>query len=264
MSIIRILIIGDIVGKPGRTACLKLIPEIRREKDVHYVIANGENIAGGSSITPDTIKDLFKAGSDVITLGDHTFRKKESIELLQKEPRIIRPANYPKGTPGHGYTITKGPGEVPIGIINLLGRVFMDPLDCPFQKVKEILEEMKDKTKIIFVDIHAEATSEKVAMGWFLEGKVSCVYGTHTHIQTADERVLPKGTAYITDLGMTGPYQSVIGREVEPVLYKFLTGLPSKYDVAEGDVRLSGAIVDVDTETGKAVYIERIHEKLIS
>ncbi|MBI4971223.1 MAG: TIGR00282 family metallophosphoesterase [Candidatus Omnitrophica bacterium] len=261
MSTLRVLIVGDIVGKPGREVCLKLIPELRRDKDIQFVIANGENIAGGSSITPDTIKDLFKASSDVITLGDHTFRKKESVEVLQKDARVIRPANYPAGTPGVGFNIIKSHG-VQIGIINLLGRVFMEPMDCPFQTVRNILSEIKDKTPIIFVDMHAEATSEKVAMGWFLDGKVSCVYGTHTHIQTSDERILPKGTAYITDVGMTGPYHSVIGREIEPVLYKFLTGLPSKYDVATEDVRLSGAIVDVDMETGKALHIERVHEYL--
>lgn len=262
MSTLRVLIIGDIVGKPGRDACLEVIPYLKRDKQVEFVIANGENIAGGSSITPDTVKDIFHAGADLMTLGDHTFRKKEAADLVEKDQRIVRPANYPDGAPGRGYTILKLGGGIHIAVINLMGRVFMDPLDCPFQKVKKILEEIKGKAKVIFVDVHAEATSEKVAMGWFLDGKVSCVYGTHTHIQTSDERVLPKGTAYITDLGMTGPYESVIGREVEPVLYKFLTGLPSKYDVATRDVRLSGAIVDIDTDTGKATHIERVHEYL--
>lgn len=262
MSTLRVLIIGDIVGKPGRDACLKIIPKLRQEKDIQFVIANGENIAGGSSLTPDTVKDLFQAGADLVTLGDHTFRKKESIDLVEKEFRIIRPANYPPGAPGRGFTVIKTSTGVEIAAINLLGRVFMDALDCPFQRVKNILAELAGKTKIIFVDIHAEATSEKIAMGWFLDGKVTAVYGTHTHIQTADERILPKGTAYITDLGMTGPYESVIGRDIEPVLYKFLTQLPAKYDVATRDVRLSGAVVDVDTETGRALFIERVHEYL--
>jgi len=262
MSTLRVLIIGDIVGKPGRDACLKIIPYLRREKEIQFVIANGENIAGGSSITPDTVKDIFQAGADLMTLGDHTFRKKEAADLVEKDSRIVRPANYPEGAPGRGFTLMKWGNGVQIAVINLMGRVFMDPLDCPFQKGKEILEKLASKTTIIFVDVHAEATSEKVAMGWFFDGKVTCVYGTHTHIQTSDERVLPKGTAYITDLGMTGPYDSVIGREKEPVLYKFLTQLPAKYDVATGDVRLSGAIVDVDIETGKAVHIERVHEYL--
>lgn len=260
MSILRTLIIGDIVGKPGREACLKIIPHLRREKDVQFVIANAENIAAGSSITPDTIKDIFNAGADIVTLGDHTFRKKEAADVVEKDLRIVRPANYPTGAPGRGYTIAKWGNNFQIAVINLMGRVFMEPLDCPFQKVKEILENIKGKTNAIFVDVHAEATSEKVAMGWFLDGKVSCIYGTHTHIQTADERVLPKGSAYITDIGMTGPYKSVIGREIEPVIYKFLTALPSKYDVATEDVRLSGALVDVDLTTGKAVQIERVHE----
>ncbi|MBI4398718.1 MAG: TIGR00282 family metallophosphoesterase [Candidatus Omnitrophica bacterium] len=259
---LRVLIIGDIVGRPGRDACLQLIPYLKRERDIQFVIANGENIAGGSSITPDTVKDIFRAGADIMTLGDHTFRKKEALELVEKDARIVRPANYPPGAPGRGYTVAKWGSGIPIAIINLMGRVFMDPLDCPFQKVSQILEDLREKVKIIFVDIHAEATSEKVAMGWYLDGKISCLYGTHTHIQTADERVLPKGMAYITDLGMTGPYESVIGREIEPVLYKFRTGLPAKYDVAARDMRLSGAIVEVDTETGRALHIERVHERV--
>ncbi len=262
MSNLRILVVGDIVGKPGREACMKLIPEIKKNKNVDYVISNAENIAGGSSLTPSTIKDIFIGETDLVTLGDHTFRKKEAVDLVEEDERIIRPANYPDGTPGRGYVITETPGGVPIAVINLMGRVFMEPLDCPFRKVKRILKEIKGHAKVIVVDMHAEATSEKVAMGWFLDGQVSCVFGTHTHVQTADERVLPKGTGYITDAGMTGPHQSVIGREIEPVLYKFINQLPSKFDVATEDVRLCGAIVDVDVNTGKATHIERVQEFL--
>jgi len=262
MGNLRVLVIGDIVGKPGRQACLKIIPELRKSKNIDFVISNAENIAAGSSLTPSTIKDIFNAETDIVTLGDHTYRKKEAAALVEEDQRIVRPANYPEGAPGRGYVVTETPQGVPIAIINLMGRVFMEPLDCPFRKVKRILKEIKGQAKVIVVDIHAEATSEKVAMGWFLNGQASFVFGTHTHVQTADDQILNGGTAYLTDAGMTGPHRSVIGREIEPVLYKFVNQLPTKYDVATEDVRLCGAIVDIDADTGKGTHIERVQEKL--
>ncbi|MCM8794377.1 MAG: TIGR00282 family metallophosphoesterase [Candidatus Omnitrophica bacterium] len=260
----KILIIGDIVGSPGRDAVKALVPVLRFKHQVDFVIANAENVAGGAGVTPKTAEDLLTAGPDMLTSGQHIWRYREIGPYMDAQPRLLKPANYPKGTPGFGsYVYETRKGKTKVGVINLLGRVFMgvDALDDPFRMADHLIEEIRKITPVIVVDMHAEATSEKVVMGWYLDGRVSAVVGTHTHIQTADERILPKGTAYLTDLGMTGPYDSVIGRKVEPVLEKFLTGMPNRFDVAEGNVKLCGAMVEVDEKTGKAISIQRVQEQ---
>ncbi len=260
---IKILFIGDIVGSPGRAAVKTLVPKIKQKERIDAVVANAENSAGGSGITPRTARDLFQSGCDVLTSGDHVWRRPEVIELLQKDPQILRPANFPDSTPGHGATvITTGCGAK-VGVICLLGRVFVEAMVAsPFQAVQEQLKALHEQTPTVIVDFHAEATSEKVAMGWFCDGNASAVLGTHTHIQTADERVLPRGTAYITDVGMTGPYDSVIGRNKERILERFLTGMPARFELATGDVQLHGAIVEIDETTGRAMSIKRVQERL--
>jgi len=258
----KILFIGDIVGKPGREAIRLLLPKLKKKYNVDLSIANGENAAGGSGITPKIAQELFSFGLDMLTSGDHIWKRKEILETLDSETRILRPANYPKGAIGRGYGTVKTKKGDTAGVINLEGRVFMSTLDCPFKRAKEALEELKEKTRVILVDIHAEATSEKVAMGWFLDGMVSAVVGTHTHVQTADERILPGGTAYITDLGMTGPYDSVIGRRPEQILARFLTQMPVRFEMASDNVQLAGVVLDIDETTGKARGIERVQEKL--
>jgi len=262
MELIKVLVIGDTVGKPGREACRKMIPKLKLLREIDLVVINGENLASGSSITHDTAEEIFASDVDVITSGDHIFRKKEGTAMVQENPRILRPLNYPKGTPGNGSVVVTTKTGVKVAVVNLLGRVFIQSLDCPFQTMESILKSLQSQTKIILLDFHAEATSEKVAMGWFLDGEVSAVYGTHTHIQTSDETILPKGTAYMTELGMTGPYRSVIGRDIDQVLFRFKTGMPGPMEVATDDIRLSGAIIEIDVNTGKAKSIERIHEKL--
>lgn len=258
----KFLVVGDTVGKPGRKACSVLIPKVKEREQIDFVIVNGENIAGGSSITPDTVKEIFEAGADVITTGDHVFKKKEATELVQNNPRIIRPLNYVEGTPGRGSTVVQAKNGVKVAVINLLGRVFMKPIECPFRTVEKELQNLHRETSVVLVDMHAEATSEKTAMGWFLDGKVSAVFGTHTHIQTADETILPNGTAYITELGMCGPYKSVIGRRTDQVLKQFISQIPGPMEVAEEDARISGAIIEIDSSTGRALSIKRIHEML--
>ena len=259
----HVLFIGDVVGEPGRRAIKELVPKISKREGIDFVIANGENAAGGSGITPMLADELFQSGVDVITTGDHVWKKKELIERLDSDARILRPANYPKGANGFGSTVIESAHTgVQVGVINLLGRVFMQALECPFRVVKEELNKIKNKTNVIIVDIHAEATSEKIALGWYLDGTVSAIFGTHTHVQTADEKILPNGTAFITDVGMTGPFDSVIGRNKEAVLAKFITQMPTKFDTADGDIRLQGAIVDIDEKTGKANSIKRVEERL--
>lgn len=258
----NILFIGDIVGSPGREAIKKLIPGLRKEHKLDFIIANAENAAGGSGITPAVAEELFGAGVDVLTSGDHIWKKREIFQILNQEGRILRPANFPAGSPGSGWGLFETKNGIKVGVINLNGRVFMDALDCPFKVAQAAQEALSKDTKVIIVDIHAEATSEKVALGWFLDGKASAVLGTHTHIQTADEKILPHGTAYITDAGMTGPYQSVIGRRIENVLERFLTALPVRFEVAEGDIQLHGVVVGIDENTGKAESIVRVQKKL--
>jgi hypothetical protein len=248
-----------VVGKPGRTIIKNQLAEFCRRELVDCVVANGENLSGGSGIMPSEADELFKAGVHVITGGDHVWAKKEIIPYIDRTPALLRPANYPEHQPGRGATIMETPGGVKVGVIHVQGRVFMNtPCDCPFQTAKRLTAELKTKGAIVVVDMHCEATSEKIAMGWWLDGEASFVFGTHTHIQTADERVLPKGTAYITDCGMTGPYESVIGRRIDRVLHRFTTGMPAHFEVADGDVRLCGALATVDSASGLATEIRRV------
>ena len=258
----NILFIGDIVGSPGREAIKKLLPELKKEYKLDFVAANAENAAGGSGITQKIAQELFDCGVDVLTSGDHIWKKREIIEFINQEGRVLRPANFPSGAPGRGCAVFKTKNNLKVGVVNINGRVFMEALDCPFKTALSCFEELTKETNIIIVDIHAEATSEKVALGWFLDGKVSAVMGTHTHIQTADEKILPKGTAFITDVGMTGPYDSVIGRKIENVLERFLTSIPVRFEVASENIQLHGVVIDIDEKTGRARSITRIQRKL--
>lgn len=254
----KILFIGDIVGRPGRKLVGDLLPVLRKEYDIELVIANGENAAGGSGITPAVAEELFGKGIHILTSGNHIWDKKEAVPYIDTEPRIIRPANYPPGTPGHGWSLISTPSGVNVGVACLAGRVFLPAIDCPFRVGREIVEELKQHTQIIIVDFHAEATSEKLALGWFLDGLVTAVVGTHTHVQTADERILDEGTAYITDVGMVGPRDSVIGIKKEVVIQKFLTQLPVRFEVAAGPVEFGAVVIEVDEATGRARTIERV------
>ena len=261
---IKILIIGDTYGEPGRKAVERFVRPMKTSGEADFVICNAENAAGGAGITESVAKELFTNGCDLLTGGDHFFDKKKEIEeFLKKEFRLIRPANFPKGLPGAGSCVMEHKG-IKIGLIHVAGQVFMRyNFDSPFLAADEEIEKVKKLgAQVIIVDMHAEATSEKTAISWYLDGRVSAVVGTHTHVQTADERVSEKGTACITDLGMTGPYDSVIGAEKGPIIEKFLTQLNVRKEVAQNDVRLSGVIVTVDERSGKAVKIERVHKKL--
>jgi metallophosphoesterase (TIGR00282 family) len=259
---VKILFIGDIVGEPGRRAVRELLPKLRRKHELDLVIANGENSAGGSGITPKTAEEIFAAGVDIITSGDHLWDQKEVIGLLQVESRFLRPLNYPQGTPGRGSLIYQMNNQPPVGVLNLQGRTFMPDLDNPFICARAEVEKMREKTNIIFVDFHAEATSEKAAMGRMLDGQVSALVGTHTHVQTADEQIFPGGTAFLSDAGFTGPHESVIGREMEPVIKRFLTLQPQRFAVGEKDVKLQGALVEINPHTGKAEKIMRVSENV--
>jgi len=260
---VKILFIGDIVGHPGRNAVKILLPKLRARHGLDVIIANGENSAGGSGITPDIAEELFGYGVDAITTGDHLWDQKEVMELLQKEERFLRPLNYPSGTPGNGSTILKIRDLPPVAVMNVQGRTFMQPpLENPFTLALDEVKRLRAQTKIIFVDFHAEATSEKIAFGRFLDGQVSAVVGTHTHVQTADEQILPGGTAYLTDAGFTGPHDGCLGREIEPVIKRFLTGMPQRFDVAKNRVLLHGAVIEIDVASGKAVKIQRVSEIL--
>jgi len=276
---VKILFIGDIVGSPGRNAVKTLLPKLRERHALNFVIANGENSAGGSGITPKIAGELFDAGVDVITSGDHVWDQKEVMELLANEKRFLRPLNYPAGTPGQGsgiFEVKVGssrcddrtaqravPTNLLIAVLNVQGRTFMQPpLDNPFTLALEEVKRLRERTKIIFVDFHAEATSEKIAFGRFLDEQVSAVVGTHTHVQTADEQILPHGTAYLTDAGFTGPHDGCLGREIEPVIKRFLTGMPQRFEVAKNRVLLHGAVVEIDDTSGKAIKIQRVSENL--
>ena len=256
---VKLLFIGDIIGKPGREALSRELHRIVDRHMVDLVIANGENAAGGFGLTAETAQDLFKCGVQVLTSGNHIWDKKDSLEYIKREDRIVRPANYPEGTPGRGATVVKTPGGVKIGILNLEGRVFMNNLDCPFRCADREVTKLKEQTPIIFVDVHAEATSEKVSLGWYLDGRVSAVIGTHTHVQTADERILTAGTAFLTDAGMTGAFDSVIGVRKEDAIEKFVTQRPAKFEVAKKDIRINGVVIEVDEKSGLATSIERIN-----
>lgn len=255
----KILFIGDIIGRPGRQAVEKLLPGLVEEHQIDFVIANGENAAAGFGLTPAVLDNLFALGINVVTSGNHLWDKKDILPRLKKEHRLLRPANYPPEVPGTNFGVYQDKQGCKIGVFNLLGRVFMPAVDCPFRIAEQVIAELKKETDIIIVDMHAEATSEKIALGWYLDGRASAVIGTHTHVMTADERVLPKGTAYITDAGMTGGFDSVIGMEKEPIIEKFLTQLPTKFEVAEQDVRFNGVIIEVDEQSGKAIQIIRLN-----
>jgi metallophosphoesterase (TIGR00282 family) len=254
----RILFIGDIVGKPGRRAIRGLLPEIIFQYKIDFVIANCENAAAGFGVTRDVIEELYGNHINVLTSGNHIWDKKEISEFAGDYETLLRPANYPAGSPGWGSVVRHDSSGISCGVINLMGRVFMKPIDCPFRVAEREIEKMKKYTRIIIVDMHAEATSEKEAMGWFLDGRVSAVLGTHTHVQTADEMILPGGTAYITDVGMTGPFNSIIGIRKDAVMERFLTQIPNKFDVAKDDVRLQGVVVAVDGKSGNATGIDRL------
>ncbi len=259
----RILFIGDIFGQPGRRIVKEALPDLRAELQPDLVLANGENAAAGFGITPALVEELLDLDIAVLTSGNHIWDKKEIYPHLREQVngRLLRPANYPPGTPGRGLFVGKTPAGIGYAVINLQGRVFMPALDCPFRKADELLGGIPDDVKIRIVDFHAEATSEKQALGWYLDGRVTAVLGTHTHVPTADEMVLPQGTAYLTDLGMTGPYESIIGMERQTVIQKFLDQLPTRFEVAKGDVRLSAALLDVDPESGRALSISRVLRK---
>jgi metallophosphoesterase (TIGR00282 family) len=254
---LRVLFVGDIVGRQGRLAVTRLLPQLRGELGVDLTIANCENAAGGFGLTKKLAVELTGAGIDVMTSGNHIWDRKEMVPHLDSMPNVLRPLNYPDGVPGRGCGVYEVAGGTKVFVINLMGRVFMRPIDCPFRAADSILARMNNM--IMIVDMHAEATSEKVAMGWYLDGRVSAVVGSHTHVQTADERVLPKGTAYITDAGMTGPFDSVIGIEKTAIIERFLTGIPNRFESGTEDVRFCGVLISVNRTTFKATGVERIN-----
>ena len=254
----KILFIGDIVGKPGRRAIRELLPELIFQYKIDFVIANCENAAAGFGVTRDVVEELYSYHINVLTSGNHIWDKKEISEFVGDYETLLRPPNYPVGSPGWGSVIRPDSSGISCGVINLMGRVFMKPIDCPFRAAEREIEKMKKYTRIIIVDMHAEATSEKEAIGWFLDGRVSAVVGTHTHVQTADESILPGGTAHITDVGMTGPFNSIIGIKKDVVMERFLTQIPNRFDVAKDDVLLQGVVVDIDGKSGKATGIDRL------
>jgi metallophosphoesterase (TIGR00282 family) len=257
---LRVLFVGDIVGNPGRKTAKALIPLVKKEFKVDFCIANGENAAGGSGITYAVAKELYSCGIDVITLGNHTWSKREVLNFIDSDPNIVRPANYPSELPGKGSTVFEGKAGK-IGVVNLLGRVFMENVDCPFKAALREIEYLKNFTKVIIVDMHAEATSEKHAVAWYLDGKVSCVLGTHTHVQTSDEKILTCGTGYITDVGMTGPEEGILGVDRNIIIEKFLTYMPIRFEVAKGDVQFNAVVIDIDEKSGRTLSIQRIFRR---
>ena len=258
----RILFVGDIFGKPGREIARRAIPALVARESLDFVIANVENSASGFGVTGDIADAILGYGVDVMTTGNHVWDKKEVLDYIPRQAKLLRPGNFPAGTPGRGSYVGRTRTGEPVGVLNLMGRVFMSPLDDPFALALKEIEQLKAKARVIFVDFHAEATSEKKAMGWHLDGRVTAVAGTHTHVQTADERLLPKGTAYITDAGMTGPHDSIIGVTVDAALSRFVSGMPSKFEAATGGARLNAVIVTADPASGKATAIERVNLSL--
>jgi metallophosphoesterase (TIGR00282 family) len=257
----NVLMVGDIFGEPGRAMLAKHLPRLREEHAIDFCVVNCENAAGGFGVTPQMARQFLDHGADVLTSGNHIWDKKEIVEFITRENLLLRPANFPAGTPGVGHvTVKTGPHRV--AVLNLMGRVFMQPIDCPFRKADEILPELRRETPIILVDMHCEATSESQAMGWYLDGRASAVVGTHRHVQTADERVLPGGTAYITDLGMTGPTDSVIGVDKELALQRFLSQMPNRFEPAKGPVALHGVVIRIDPDSGRGLSIERLRVPL--
>lgn len=257
---VRIMMIGDIVGRPGRMIVKEKLRYLKKKHALDFIIANGENAAGGVGLTKAIADELFNSEIDFLTMGNHTWDKKEIFEFIDYEPCLIRPANYPPGTPGKGSSVVRLKRDLKIGIINLSGRTFLSPLDCPFRIGEELAKSIARETPVIIVDFHAEATSEKIAFGWFMDGKVSAVIGTHTHVQTADERILPGGTGFITDVGMTGPRDSVLGVKTDLVLEKFMTQLPVRFEIASGPAQINAVILDIDESTGRTLRIERVQE----
>jgi metallophosphoesterase (TIGR00282 family) len=255
---VKVLFIGDIFGEPGRRALARAVPRLVGQRQIDIVIGNGENAAGGFGITPELAEELFDLGLAVITTGNHAWDKKEILDYFPREPRLLRPANYPVGAPGQGSVVVESAGGEQLGILQLMGRAYMPTLDCPFQTAKKELAALKKRTAAVIVDMHAEATSEKMAMGHYLDGEVVAVVGTHTHVQTADDQILPKGTAYLTDIGMTGPLHSVIGVKKELAIEKFLTGMPRRFEVASGPSVFCAVLLELDARLGKALSIERI------
>lgn len=259
----NILCIGDIVGRPGREAVASFVPKLVEEYAVDLVIANAENAAGGAGVIPKVAQELFSAGCDVLTSGDHIWDKKEILDYLNETPALLRPANFPSDTPGHGFYITEAKNGRKVAVINLLGRVFIRyNVQCPFETLTKVLKEVYRQTRIVIVDFHAEATSEKIALGHFSDGKVSAVFGSHTHVQTADEKILPQGTGYLSDAGMTGPFDSVIGQKKENIIERFLTTIPAKFEVATGDVGLNGVVFSIDEKTGQTTKVIRIQRRV--
>lgn len=254
----KVLFIGDIFGEPGRRAVARAVPKLVAQRQIDIVIGNGENAAGGFGITPELAEELFDLGLAVITTGNHAWDKKEILDYFPREPRLLRPANYPSGVPGQGSVVVESAGGEQLGVLQLMGRAYMPTLDCPFQVAKRELATLKKRTTAVIVDMHAEATSEKMAMGHYLDGEVVAVVGTHTHVQTADDQILPKGTAYLTDIGMTGPLHSVIGVKKELAIEKFLTGMPRRFEVASGPSVFCAVLLELDASLGKALSIERI------
>jgi metallophosphoesterase (TIGR00282 family) len=255
---VKVLFIGDIFGEPGRRALARAVPRLVAQRQIDIVIGNGENAAGGFGITPELAEELFDLGLSVITTGNHAWDKKEILDYFPREPRLLRPANYPSGVPGNGSVVVESAGGEQLGVLQLMGRAYMPTLDCPFQVAKKELAALKKRTAAVIVDMHAEATSEKMAMGHYLDGEVVAVVGTHTHVQTADDQILPKGTAYLTDIGMTGPLHSVIGVKKELAIEKFLTGMPRRFEVASGPSVFCAVLLELDARLGKALSIERI------
>ncbi len=254
----KVLVIGDIMGEPGRRVVMRWVPRLVGQQGIDVVVANGENVAGGFGITPDLADELFDLGVAVITTGNHAWDKKEIVEYFKREPRLLRPANYPSGVPGQGAIVVEAASGEKVAILHLMGRAFLPTIDCPFQTAHREVARLKQQTAAIVVDMHAEATSEKMAMGHYLDGQVTAVVGTHTHVQTADEQMFPKGTAYLTDIGMTGPIHSVIGIKKELAIEKFLTGMPRRFEVASGPALFCAALIELDAQLGKAIRIERL------
>jgi metallophosphoesterase (TIGR00282 family) len=254
----NILFVGDIFGKPGRDIARRAIPALVEQRRIDFVIANVENSAAGFGVTGDIAETILEYGVDAMTSGNHVWDKKEVLEYLPRQPKLLRPANFPAGVPGRGSYLGRTRTGEPVGVVNLMGRIFMTPLDDPFAVALREIEALRAKTRVIVVDFHAEATSEKQAMGWHLDGRVTAVLGTHTHVQTADERILPKGTAYQTDVGMTGPHDSIIGVTIDAALGRFLTSMPARFEAATGPGRLNAAVITADAATGKATRIERL------
>lgn len=254
----RVLALGDIVGRPGRHGLKIALPELRAELQPDLVIANGENAAGGIGLTKKVAEEIWEAGVDIITSGNHIWSKRDIYPVLEQDQRLLRPANYPPGAPGYGWTIWCGHGYT-VAIVNLIGRTYLEPLGCPFRFIDSLLPQIKQHTNLVVIDFHAEATSEKIAFGWYVDGRASMVFGTHTHVQTADNRILPQGTAYITDLGMTGPRDGVLGMDREVVIQRFLTQLPARFKVAAGAVDIMGIWADIDPATGQTFRTERLY-----